>query len=93
MISLAYYRPPQPGQSTGTFPSVNMLADSTEGLTQSGQLRFDVPDLLGPIPDGEWKDVRAPSTLYCWGSNSDGELGLGASAAKQLRTARIVSRR
>jgi len=63
VISLAYYRPAQPGQSTGTLPSVNMLADSTEGLTKSGQLRFDVPDLLGPIPDGEWKDVRAPSAL------------------------------
>lgn len=76
LIQLAYYRPAQPGESQGSFRAVNVLADSTEGLTKSGQIRFDVPDAIGPIPDSEWKDVRPPPTLtmadICAQANSGG---------------------
>lgn len=63
VLSLWYYRPAQPGEVEGSMRPVNVLADSTEGLTRSGQLRFDVPDTIGPIPDAEWKDVRQPPNL------------------------------
>lgn len=75
-IQLAYYRPAVPGESQGSFRAVNVLADSTEGFTKSGQVRFDVPDSIGPIPDSEWKDVRPPPTLtladICAQANSGG---------------------
>jgi predicted phage baseplate assembly protein len=63
LLSLACYRPAQPGEALGQLRAVNVLADSTEGLTRTGQLRFDVPDAIGPIPDAEWRDVRSPPTL------------------------------
>lgn len=34
--------------------------------------------------------IRAPGSLWCWGRNSEGELGLGAGAAGQLRTPQRV---
>ena len=55
-----FYRPPRPGQPTGTWLPLPVLADTTEGWTRSGQIRFDVPTTLGPIPDGEWRAPRAP---------------------------------
>lgn len=76
VLQLAYYRPAQPGETQGSFRSVNVLADSTEGLTRSGQLRFDVPDAIGWIPDVEWKAVRGAPSLtmatICAQANSGG---------------------
>lgn len=76
VLQLSYYRPAQAAESQGSFRSVNVIADSTEGLTRSGQLRFDVPDPIGWIPDGEWKDVRPPPALtmanICAQANSGG---------------------
>ncbi|MEO8699964.1 MAG: putative baseplate assembly protein [Kofleriaceae bacterium] len=63
ILTLAYYRPAQGNETTGSFREVNVIADSTEGLTRSGQLRFDVPDSIGPVPDAEWKPVRPPPAL------------------------------
>jgi predicted phage baseplate assembly protein len=62
-VAVTYYRPPRPGQAQGSWQPLALLADSTAGWTKSGQLRFDVPAAIGPVPDGEWVDVRAPSTL------------------------------
>jgi predicted phage baseplate assembly protein len=59
-VELVYYRPAQPGYPAGSWQPVRMIADSTFGLTRSGQIRFDVPTTIGPVPDGEWKDVRTP---------------------------------
>jgi predicted phage baseplate assembly protein len=53
-----FYRPPRPGQTTGTWLALPVLADTTDGWTRSGQIRFDVPTSLGPVPDAEWKDPR-----------------------------------
>jgi predicted phage baseplate assembly protein len=76
VLQLAYYRPAQAGEAQGSFRAVNVIADSTEGLTRSGQLRFDVPDPVGWIPDAEWKDVRPPPALtmanICAQANSGG---------------------
>ncbi len=76
VLQLAYYRPAQPGEPQGSFRAVNVIADSTEGLTRSGQLRLDVPDPIGWIPDSEWKDVRAAPALtmanICAQANSGG---------------------
>ncbi|MBX3154837.1 MAG: putative baseplate assembly protein [Deltaproteobacteria bacterium] len=63
VLAMSYYRPAQPGETTGSFRPVNLIADSTEGLTRSGMLRFDVPTTLGFIPDTEWLDVRPPPAL------------------------------
>lgn len=56
--SYTFYRPPRPGQASGSWLPLPILADTTEGWTRSGQLRFDMPTALGPVPDGEWKDPR-----------------------------------
>lgn len=61
-VELVYYQPAQPGFATGTWETLRVLTDTTFGVTRSGQIRFDVPLTIGAIPDGEWKDVRAPST-------------------------------
>jgi predicted phage baseplate assembly protein len=62
-VSYIYYRPPQPGQALGSWQPLSVLSDSTAGWTRSGQLRLDVPHAIGAIPDGEWVDVRQPSTM------------------------------
>ncbi len=64
-VTYSFYRPPRPGQSTGTWIQLPVLTDTTEGWTRSGYVRFDVPTTLGPIPDGEWRDPRAatPKTM------------------------------
>ncbi len=62
-IDYVYYRPPQPGQTTGSWQPLAVLGDSTAGWTRSGQVRFDVPRFIGPVPDGEWVDVRAEQPL------------------------------
>jgi predicted phage baseplate assembly protein len=53
-----FYRPPRPGQPSGAWVALPILSDTTDGWTRSGQVRFDVPLALGPIPDGEWEDPR-----------------------------------
>ena len=35
--------------------------------------------------------IRAPGALYCWGRNTDGELGQGSGAPVQLRTPTLVA--
>lgn len=56
-IEITYYQPAQPGQSAGTWQPLRVIGDSTNGFTRSGQLRFDVPLTLGPVPDGEWHNL------------------------------------
>ncbi|HEX3595987.1 MAG TPA: hypothetical protein VHU80_12835 [Polyangiaceae bacterium] len=67
---------------------------------QMGQSDVGMPqDALTPIAvesASDWVDVssgqghvcgvRAPGMLYCWGRNTDGELGQGSGASIQLRT-------
>jgi predicted phage baseplate assembly protein len=60
-VELVYYQPAQPGFTTGTWEKLRVLTDTSFGLTRSGQIRFDVPLTIGPIPDSEWQDVRAAS--------------------------------
>jgi len=60
-VSYRFYRPPRPGQTTGAWVALPVLSDTTDGWTRSGQIRFDVPTTLGPVPDGEWLDPRAPT--------------------------------
>ncbi|KYF79083.1 hypothetical protein BE20_29420 [Sorangium cellulosum] len=64
-VAYTFYRPPRPGQPTGAWLPLPIIADTTDGWTRSGQVRFDVPTTLGPIPDGEWQDPRAvaPKTM------------------------------
>jgi predicted phage baseplate assembly protein len=59
--SYAFYRPARPGQAVGQWLPLPVLVDTTEAWTRSGQIRFDVPPSLGPIPDAEWKDPRPPA--------------------------------
>lgn len=61
-LTWLYYRPRQPSESRGTLRELRILSDSTGGLLRSGQLRFDVPVDLGPIPNDEWTPLRAPVT-------------------------------
>jgi Baseplate J-like protein len=56
-VELIYYQPAQPGQATGGWQPLRVLADSSNGLTRSGQIRFDVPLTIGPVPDAEWKGL------------------------------------
>lgn len=58
LVSYEYYRPPQSGESQGSWRPMNVIGDSTQGWTQSGDIRFDVPQKLGHIPDAEWQDVE-----------------------------------
>lgn len=57
-VELVYYQPAQPGFATGSWEKLRVINDGTIGLSRSGQIRFDVPLAIGPVPDGEWKDVR-----------------------------------
>lgn len=61
-LEFVYFRPALPGESNGTLQKLRVLSDTTFGLTRSGQIRLDVPLDIGPVPDSEWKDVRAPAT-------------------------------
>jgi predicted phage baseplate assembly protein len=61
-FELVYYRPKQLDETHGTFQQLRLIADTTAGLTRSGAIRFDVPLTIGPVPDGEWKDVRPAPT-------------------------------
>jgi hypothetical protein len=58
VVEYAYYRPPDPGDATGAWMPLSMIADETEGWTRSGTMRFDVPDRIGAIPDGSWANVE-----------------------------------
>lgn len=61
-IELVYYRPPQPGETTGSWQDLRVISDGTAGITKSGQIKFDIPLTIGPIPNAEWKDIRAAQT-------------------------------
>jgi predicted phage baseplate assembly protein len=56
-VELVWYQPAQPGQATGSWQPLRVLSDSSNGLTRSGQIRFDVPLTLGPVPDAEWNGL------------------------------------
>jgi predicted phage baseplate assembly protein len=56
-VEVVAYRPPAPGASTGSWQPLRLLADTTSGLTRSGQLRLDVPVTMGAVPDGEWQNL------------------------------------
>jgi hypothetical protein len=76
-VAYGFYRPQRPGETQGSWVPLAVLSDTTDGLRRSGQLRFDVPKELGPIPDDEWEPVRAasPMTLeeICAAANGDPE--------------------
>jgi predicted phage baseplate assembly protein len=61
VVSYSYYRPPQLGQTEGSWQPLSVLSDTTGSWTQSGQLRLDVPNDIGPIPDSEWVPVFTPT--------------------------------
>ncbi|MFS8067963.1 MAG: RCC1 domain-containing protein, partial [Byssovorax sp.] len=50
------------------------------------QVGADFDWLLADAGDGHTCGIRAPGSLWCWGRNSDGELGLGAGSPIQTRT-------
>jgi len=54
-----YYRPPTGGAVAGTWMPLVVLADETDGWMHSGELRFEVPTQIGPIPVGSWQDVES----------------------------------
>ena len=58
-----WYRPRSSGESTGNWVPLTPLSDTTAGFSRSGELRFDVPEEMGPIPNAEWGDVRSPPPL------------------------------
>lgn len=58
-----WYRPAQPGESEGSWRALSPLSDTTEGWSRSGEIRFDVPKRMGPIPDAEWKALRGAPGL------------------------------
>lgn len=62
-VDYVYYRPPQAGETIGSWKPLAVLSDSTAGWSRSGVIRLDVPTAIGPIPDGEWREVRPPQTL------------------------------
>jgi hypothetical protein len=61
-VEYVYYRPARPGAASGTWQPLAVLSDTTDGWTRSGQVRFDVPTTIGPIPDAEWLEGRGAST-------------------------------
>lgn len=63
LVEYAYYRPPAPGVAKGTWDPLAVIADTTDGWTRSGGVRFDVPMAIGPVPAGEWADVE-PGTAH-----------------------------
>ncbi len=50
------------------------------------QVGADLDWLVADAGEGHTCGIRAPGSLWCWGRNSDGELGLGAGAPGQTRT-------
>jgi hypothetical protein len=61
-VQYAVYRP-APAGSDGVDQWKELLpGDSTDGWTRSGEVRFDVPLTMGPVPDSAWQPVRAPAT-------------------------------
>ncbi len=58
LVRYRYYRPPQLGEANGSWHDLNVIGDTTQGWTLSGQVRFDVPTAMGPIPDDEWQEVE-----------------------------------
>ncbi|HMV66289.1 MAG TPA: putative baseplate assembly protein [Myxococcota bacterium] len=60
---LAWYRPRQVGEATGRWLALRVVSDSTAGFTRSGEIVFDVPSRIGPIPDDEWVDLLTVEPL------------------------------
>lgn len=58
-----WYRPRQLAEPEGTWIRLRILSDTTAGWSRSGEVTFEVPSALGPIPDDEWRPVRAPAPL------------------------------
>ncbi|MBJ3764446.1 putative baseplate assembly protein [Maribius pontilimi] len=58
MVDYDYYRPPRPGEASGSWQPLTVLSDGTDGWTQSGTVRFDVPERIGPAPLTEWQEVE-----------------------------------
>ncbi|MEP7124526.1 MAG: hypothetical protein ABJE95_26595 [Byssovorax sp.] len=54
------------------------------------QVGVDHDWLLADAGQGHTCGLRAPGDLWCWGRNSDGELGLGAGAVGQTRAPQRV---
>lgn len=54
-----YYRPQASGGVRDPWEPLVVLADETEGWTRSGEVRFEVPLKIGPVPAGEWLEVSA----------------------------------
>lgn len=63
LADYAYYRSPLAGAANGAWEPLPLIADSTDGWTRSGTIRFDVPMQIGPIPDAEWADIQ-PGTAH-----------------------------
>jgi hypothetical protein len=59
LVQYQYYRAPAIGEAVGSWQSLNVVFDETDGWTRSGVVRFDVPERIGPIPDIAWADVEA----------------------------------
>ena len=57
LVQYHWYRPPQAGETAGSWEPLLVLADETEQWTRSGTLRFEVPMAIGPVPAGSWRDV------------------------------------
>ena len=58
-VEYTFYQPPGFGMASGSWAPLPALGDETDGWTRSGAIRFDVPRIMGPIPDAEWQDVEA----------------------------------
>ncbi|HSW22243.1 MAG TPA: putative baseplate assembly protein [Burkholderiaceae bacterium] len=54
-----YFRPPGLGESAGRWEPLHVLSDETDGWTRSGQVHFEVPLKIGPVPTGSWQDVAS----------------------------------
>ena len=59
LVEYHYYQPPEPGVADGDWLPLPMISDDTDGWTRSGAMRFDVPDRIGPIPNGAWRDIES----------------------------------
>ena len=70
------------------------MGQSDVGMPQDAliPLRVETANdwLVVGVGQGHVCGIRSPGALYCWGRNTDGELGLGSSTLKQTRTPTLV---